>query len=60
MAGLCDHAGSARELAEAWDAPVYAHPLELPYLTGRSRYAPEDVTLGGPVGWVTRLLRSPE
>ena len=32
-----DHVGALRELAEAWDAPVYAHTLELPYLTGCSK-----------------------
>jgi glyoxylase-like metal-dependent hydrolase (beta-lactamase superfamily II) len=42
-----DHVGALRELAEAWDAPVYAHPLELPYLTGRSSYPPPDPTVGG-------------
>ena len=42
-----DHVGALRELAEAWDAPVYAHPLELPYLTGRSKYPPPDPTVGG-------------
>jgi glyoxylase-like metal-dependent hydrolase (beta-lactamase superfamily II) len=25
-----DHAGSARELAEAWRCPIYTHPAELP------------------------------
>lgn len=29
-----DHCGSARELAEAWRCPVYAHPAELPIATG--------------------------
>ena len=27
--------------------PVYAHPMELPYLTGRSSYPPPDPTVGG-------------
>ena len=40
--GHFDHAGSAAALAEAWDVPVYAHALEMPYLTGRSSYAPPD------------------
>ncbi len=48
-----DHAGCVRELAEYWDVPVYAHPLELPYLTGRSSYPPPDPTVGG--GLMTRL-----
>ena len=34
--GHFDHAGNALDLSRRWDAPVYAHPLELPYLTGRS------------------------
>jgi glyoxylase-like metal-dependent hydrolase (beta-lactamase superfamily II) len=29
-----DHAGAARELAEAWGCPVYVHPAELPIATG--------------------------
>lgn len=28
-----DHAGSARELAQMWDCPVYVHPDELPLAT---------------------------
>ena len=43
-----DHAGSLDELLTRWpDVPVYAHPLELPYLTGRSSYPPPDPTVGG-------------
>jgi glyoxylase-like metal-dependent hydrolase (beta-lactamase superfamily II) len=45
--GHFDHVGALRELAERWDVPVYAHPLELPYLTGRSAYPPPDPTVGG-------------
>ena len=33
--GHFDHVSAAKELAEAWDVPVYAHPLEFPYLTGQ-------------------------
>src|SRR5690349_6353730 len=40
--GHFDHSGSLRELAERWDMPIYAHPLELPYLDGRSKYPPPD------------------
>lgn len=45
--GHFDHVGSLRALATRWDVPVYAHRLELPYLTGRSSYPPPDPTVGG-------------
>jgi glyoxylase-like metal-dependent hydrolase (beta-lactamase superfamily II) len=45
--GHFDHRGSLEKLAEHWDVPVYAHRLELPYLTGRSDYPPPDPTVGG-------------
>jgi glyoxylase-like metal-dependent hydrolase (beta-lactamase superfamily II) len=45
--GHFDHVGAVQELARRWDAPVYAHELELPYLTGRSAYPPPDPTVGG-------------
>ena len=40
--GHFDHVGSVVELANRWDVPVFAHPLELPYLTGASDYPPPD------------------
>ncbi|CAA9352106.1 MAG: Probable metallo-hydrolase YflN [uncultured Gemmatimonadaceae bacterium] len=51
--GHFDHVGALKELARKWEAPVYAHPLELPYLTGRSAYPPPDPTVGG--GAMARL-----
>jgi len=45
--GHFDHRGSVEQLATYWDVPVYAHRLELPYLTGRSSYPPPDPTVGG-------------
>jgi glyoxylase-like metal-dependent hydrolase (beta-lactamase superfamily II) len=51
--GHFDHVNALEELAQRWDVPVYAHPLELPYLTGRSSYPPADPTVGG--GLMTRL-----
>lgn len=46
--GHFDHVGALHGLLAAWpDVPVYAHSLELPYLTGRSCYPPPDPTVGG-------------
>jgi len=45
--GHFDHVGGLAELAERWDAPVYAHPLEHPYLDGRQAYPPPDPSVGG-------------
>ncbi|HSF40056.1 MAG TPA: MBL fold metallo-hydrolase, partial [Thermoanaerobaculia bacterium] len=36
--GHFDHVGTVHALAEQWDVPIYAHRLEMPYLTGRSDY----------------------
>ncbi len=45
--GHFDHVGALRELAERWDVPVYAHALEMPYLTGKSQYPPPEPAVGG-------------
>jgi glyoxylase-like metal-dependent hydrolase (beta-lactamase superfamily II) len=45
--GHADHVGSLKTLLETWDVPVYAHPLELPYLQGKSSYPPPDPGIGG-------------
>ena len=45
--GHFDHIGAVRTLAERWDAPVYAHPLEHPYLNGTTSYPPADPSVGG-------------
>lgn len=47
--GHFDHVGAVATLAEEWNVPVYAHRLEIPYLTGRSSYPPADPTVGGGV-----------
>jgi glyoxylase-like metal-dependent hydrolase (beta-lactamase superfamily II) len=56
--GHMDHAGSAQELAEYWNVPVLAHPLELPFLTGRAVYPPADPTVagGGSLAFVSRFF----
>jgi glyoxylase-like metal-dependent hydrolase (beta-lactamase superfamily II) len=40
--GHFDHVGSLVELLEQWKVPVYAHDLEIPYLTGQKDYPPGD------------------
>ncbi|HEX3878712.1 MAG TPA: MBL fold metallo-hydrolase [Bryobacteraceae bacterium] len=45
--GHSDHTGSVEDLASQWDVPVYAHPLELPYVTGQKSYPPPDPSVGG-------------
>lgn len=45
--GHFDHVGSVQKLAEEWHVPVYAHYLEIPYLTGKSSYPPGDPSVGG-------------
>ena len=45
--GHFDHVGSLEKLANEWHVPVYAHYLELPYITGKSSYPPLDPTVGG-------------
>jgi glyoxylase-like metal-dependent hydrolase (beta-lactamase superfamily II) len=56
--GHADHAGSALELANAWDVPIYAHRLERPYLTGKSNYPPADPTVGGAMAFLSRFTPS--
>lgn len=40
--GHFDHVGSVERLAEHWDVPVYAHELEIPYITGKKDYPMGD------------------
>ncbi len=44
--GHFDHVGALEPLLGVWDVPVYAHPLELPFLTGHADYPPPDPTVG--------------
>src|SRR5690625_4394310 len=48
-----DHVGGLPQLASKWQAPVYAHRLETPYLTGRASYPMPDASVGG--GLLARL-----
>lgn len=45
--GHFDHVGAALTLANGWKIPVYAHPLEFPYLTGSQSYPPPNPGAGG-------------
>lgn len=45
--GHFDHVGVLEDLAEEWDAPVYAHGLERPYLDGSAAYPAPDPSVGG-------------
>ncbi len=56
--GHFDHRGAAAELAETWDAPIYAATAELPFLTGRADYAPKDPTAGSSFGFMSLLSRA--
>jgi glyoxylase-like metal-dependent hydrolase (beta-lactamase superfamily II) len=47
--GHFDHVGSLQALINEWQVPVYAHALELPYLTGKSAYPPADPSVGGGI-----------
>jgi len=48
-----DHAGSAAELARAWNVPVYADPGELPLPTGKLAYSDP---IGRVIGPFARFL----
>lgn len=54
--GHLDHAGNAAELSDYWDAQVFAHALELPFLTGKDKYPPPDPTVGGFMGFMIRMF----
>lgn len=43
--GHFDHIGAAKTLAQEWNVPIYAHPLEMPYLTGKKNYPSADPTV---------------
>lgn len=45
--GHFDHVGALETLADDWNVPVYAHPLEHPYLDGGTSYPPADPWVGG-------------
>lgn len=55
--GHLDHIGSLWILRRRWEnVSIYAHALELPYLTGESAYPPPDPTVGGSMSALSPLL----
>lgn len=54
--GHADHSGCAAELAEKWDAPIYAHPAEHPFLNGTEAYPPANPNVGGLIAWMSPLF----
>ncbi|PLT35049.1 MBL fold metallo-hydrolase [Bacillus sp. V5-8f] len=55
--GHFDHVGALLELVEQWNVPVYAHELEMPYLTGKKDYPEPDSTVeGGMVAKMSKLF----
>lgn len=45
--GHFDHVSAAKEMADEWGVPIYAHSLEFPYLTGKESYPAPDWKAGG-------------
>ncbi|GAB2574111.1 MBL fold metallo-hydrolase [Gracilibacillus alcaliphilus] len=45
--GHFDHVGAIVELIDYWEVPVYAHRLELPFLTGKMSYPESDPSVEG-------------
>jgi glyoxylase-like metal-dependent hydrolase (beta-lactamase superfamily II) len=45
--GHFDHVGALATLAQDWNVPIYAHPIEMPFLNGSQSYPPPDPTVGG-------------
>ncbi|RSD25130.1 MBL fold metallo-hydrolase [Mesobacillus subterraneus] len=45
--GHFDHVGALVELVERWNVNVYAHELEMPYLSGVKNYPEPDPTVDG-------------
>ncbi|CEG32935.1 MBL fold metallo-hydrolase [Peribacillus castrilensis] len=55
--GHFDHVGALIELMEYWEAPVYAHIKEMPYLTGQENYPEPDPTVeGGMVAKISSIF----
>lgn len=55
--GHFDHVGAVIDLAERWKVPVYAHQLELPFLTGQKSYPePDSGVEGGLIAKMSKMF----
>jgi glyoxylase-like metal-dependent hydrolase (beta-lactamase superfamily II) len=55
--GHFDHVGAAVELAQRWDVPVYAHEMEISYITGKTAYPePDSGVEGGLIAKISALF----
>lgn len=54
--GHLDHIGALQALLRRWPVPVYAHPLELPYLSGQVAYPFPDPSVGGSMSLLSPAL----
>jgi glyoxylase-like metal-dependent hydrolase (beta-lactamase superfamily II) len=55
--GHFDHVSAAKELADTWDVPIFAHREEMPYLTGAREYpAPNWKAGGGAMSLMSPVL----
>ena len=53
--GHFNHIGALEESSKKWDAPVFAHELEVPYLNGSAAYPPPDPGVGGMMSLLSLL-----
>ncbi|MBY0122067.1 MBL fold metallo-hydrolase [Bacillus sp. S/N-304-OC-R1] len=51
--GHFDHVGAIIDLLDQWKVPVYAHTVEMPYLTGEKNYIQPDASVEG--GMVAKM-----
>ncbi|RNA66922.1 MBL fold metallo-hydrolase [Alteribacter keqinensis] len=55
--GHFDHVGTVVDLVRKWNIPVFAHELELPFLTGEKDYPEPDSSVeGGMVAKISRFF----
>lgn len=55
--GHSDHRGSALELAQQWNVPIYIHSSEVEYVNGNRIYPDGDRTVGGFLAFLDRYMQ---